>query len=86
MPAWWGDDAGRGKGYCPRLKFRAVERDLGAGYNCVRIDKAVKMTPVLAAGVSQTLRTMDNIVALIDAAAPAPAPRGPSKKTKERTV
>jgi hypothetical protein len=55
-------------------------------YNYVRINKVVKMAPATAAGVSQTLWTMDNIVALIDAAAPAPAPRGPYRKTKERTV
>jgi hypothetical protein len=34
----------------------------------------------MAAGVSKTLWTMDNIVALIDAAATAPKPRGPYKK------
>ena len=49
-------------------------------YNFVRINKAVKMVPAIAAGVSQTLWTMDNIVALIDAAAPTPTPRGPYKK------
>jgi hypothetical protein len=49
-------------------------------YNFVRINSAVKMSPAMAAGVSKTLWTMDDIVALIDAAAPAPKPRGPYKK------
>ena len=52
-------------------------------YNFVRINKAVKMSPAMAAGVSKTLWTMDDIVALIDAAAPAPKPRGPYKKRAE---
>jgi hypothetical protein len=38
------------------------------------------MAPAMASGVSKTLWTMDNIVALIDAAGPAPKPRGPYKK------
>ena len=49
-------------------------------YNFARINSAVKMAPAMAAGVSKTLWTMDNIVALIDAAAPAPKKRGPYKK------
>lgn len=53
-------------------------------YNFVRINKAVKMAPAMAAGVSKTLWTMDNIVGLIDAAAPKSGPRGPYKKTAQR--
>ena len=48
-------------------------------YNLVRINKAVKMAPAMAAGVSKALWTMDNIVGLIDAAAPKSGPRGPYK-------
>ena len=49
-------------------------------YNFVRINQAVKMSPAMAAGVSTTLWSIDNIVALIDAAAPKTGPRGPYKK------
>jgi hypothetical protein len=44
-------------------------------YNFVRIHKTLKCTPVMAAGVSKTLWSMDDIVALIDARAePAKRP------------
>jgi hypothetical protein len=49
-------------------------------YSFVRINKAVKMAPAMAAGVSSRLWEMSEIVALIDAAASAPKPRGPYKK------
>jgi hypothetical protein len=44
------------------------------------------MAPAMAAGVSKTLWTMDNIVALIDAAAPATTKRGPYKKRGAQEV
>lgn len=49
-------------------------------YNFVRIHKSLKMTPAMAAGVSDTLHDMEWIVGLIDAAVPAPKPRGPYRK------
>ncbi len=49
-------------------------------YNFVRIHKTLKMTPAMAAGVSDTLRDTAWIVGLIDARAPEPAKRGPYKK------
>ena len=49
-------------------------------YNFVRIHKTLKMTPAMAAGVSDTLYDMEWIVGLIDARAPAPKKRGPYKK------
>ena len=49
-------------------------------YNFVRIHKTLKMTPAMAAGVSDTLRDTAWIVSLIDARAPAPKKRGPYKK------
>ena len=48
--------------------------------NFVRMHKTLKMTPAMAAGVSDTLRDTAWIVGLIDARAPAPKKRGPYKK------
>jgi IS1 family transposase len=55
-------------------------------YNFVRIHKTVKMSPAMAAGVTGKLWSMEDIAALMDAAAPKPAlgkrgPRGPYKKS-----
>ncbi len=52
-------------------------------YNFVRIHKTLRVTPAMAAGVSDTLRDMEWIVSLIDARAPKPRPRGPYKKRAE---
>jgi IS1 family transposase len=49
-------------------------------YNFVRIHKSLRVTPAMAAGITDKLWTMENIVAMIDAAAPVPGPRGPYKK------
>ena len=49
-------------------------------YNFCRIHKSLKVTPAMAAGVSDTLHAMDWIVGLIDARAPKPGARGPYKK------
>jgi IS1 family transposase len=50
-------------------------------YNFGRIHKSLRITPAMAAGVSDHVWAMDEIVALIEAAAPAPKPRGKYKKT-----
>jgi len=49
-------------------------------YNFIRIHKTLKCSPAMAAGVSATLWSMEDIVKLIDARAEAPKPRGPYKK------
>lgn len=49
-------------------------------YNFVRIHKSLRMTPAMAAGVTDALHDMEWIVALIDARAPKPKKRGPYKK------
>lgn len=48
-------------------------------YNFVRVHKTVRMTPAMAAGISNTLHGMEWLAGLIDAAAPKPGPRGPYK-------
>lgn len=52
-------------------------------YNFVRIHKTLKCSPAMAAGISATLWSMEDVVALIDARAEAPKARGPYK-TKAR--
>jgi IS1 family transposase len=49
-------------------------------YNFVRIHKTLRVTPAMAAGVSASLWSMDDVVALLDAAATVPAKRGPYRK------
>lgn len=51
-----------------------------AFYNFCRIHKSLRVTPAMAAGITDRLWSLDDIVAKIDAMAPAPKPRGPYKK------
>lgn len=51
-----------------------------AFYNFVRIHKTLKVTPAMAAGVTDKLWSMEDIVALVDARRPVPGKRGPYKK------
>jgi len=51
-----------------------------AFYNFVRIHKTLRMTPAMAAGVVDTLWTMEDIAERIEARAPKPGKRGPYKK------
>jgi hypothetical protein len=48
-------------------------------YNFVRIHKTLRVTPAMAAGISDRLWSMDDIVTLIDAAEGEPQKRGPYK-------
>jgi hypothetical protein len=48
-------------------------------YNFVRIHKTLRVTPAMAAGVTDRLWEMKDIATLIDAR--APKPRGSYKKT-----
>ena len=52
-------------------------------YNFARIHKSLRVTPAMAAGITDKLMSMEDIVALIDAAAPAPGPRGPYRKNSK---
>ncbi len=49
-------------------------------YNFVRIHSSLRVTPAMAAGVTERLWDMTDIVKLIDDVAPKPVPRGPYKK------
>jgi len=49
-------------------------------HNFVRIHKSLRITPAMAADVSDRLWSMEELIERIDAMAPAPAPRGPYKK------
>ena len=45
-------------------------------YNFVRQHKAHRLSPAMAAGISDRLWSMEDIAALVEAAAPKPGPRG----------
>jgi IS1 family transposase len=49
-------------------------------YNFVRIHKTLRVTPAMAAGVTDRLWEVSDIVALLEAAEPKPGRRGPYKK------
>lgn len=49
-------------------------------YNFVRIHKSLKVTPAMAAGVSETLWTVERIAEEIEARRPQAGKRGPYKK------
>lgn len=51
-----------------------------AFYNFVRIHKTLRMTPAMAAGITDRLWTLEDIANRIEAAKPAPAKRGPYNK------
>ena len=52
-------------------------------YNFCRVHKTLRMSPAMAAGVTDTLHDMEWIVGLIDARAPKPGPRGPYRKRQQ---
>jgi IS1 family transposase len=49
-------------------------------YNFVRVHKTLRMSPAMAAGVSATLWTMEDIAERVEARRPKPGPRGPYRK------
>lgn len=51
-----------------------------AFYNFCRIHKTLRVTPAMAAGITDRLWSLEDIVTKIDALAPEPKPRGPYKK------
>lgn len=55
-------------------------------YNFVRIHKTLRVTPAMAAGVSDRLWEVSDIVALLEAAEPKPGKRGPYKPRASKTA
>jgi IS1 family transposase len=55
-------------------------------YNFVKMHKTIRCAPAMAAGVSDRLWSMEDIVALIDERAEAPKPRGPYMTKTKRTA
>jgi hypothetical protein len=49
-------------------------------YNFARIHKTLRITPAMAAGLSETTWTLEDIITMADSYAPASKPRGPYKK------
>ena len=50
-------------------------------YNFVKMHKTLRMTPAMAAGVSDRLWSVEDIADLLEAATAEPGKRGPYKKT-----
>jgi hypothetical protein len=53
-------------------------------YNFVKIHKAHKLTPAMAAGITDKLWSVEDIVALVEASEPKPGKRGPYKQRVAR--
>ena len=53
-------------------------------YNFTRIHKSLKVSPAMAAGITDTLWSLEDVVAKIDEMAPAPKKRGPYKKIDQK--
>jgi hypothetical protein len=54
-------------------------------HNFCRINKAVRMSPAMAAGLTDSLKDMTDIANMVEAAAPKPGPRGPYGTAAERS-
>ncbi len=54
-------------------------------YNFCRIHQSLRVTPAMAAGVTDRLWEIADIVQMIEDAAPKPGPRGPYKKRAENS-
>jgi IS1 family transposase len=55
-------------------------------YNFVRIHKTLRVTPAMAAGVSERLWEVSDIVALLEASEPKPGKRGPYKPRQPKAA
>jgi hypothetical protein len=51
-------------------------------YNFIRIHTTLRVTPAIAADLSKVVMSWEDLIALMDAEAPKPGPRGPYEKRK----
>ena len=49
-------------------------------YNFCRIHKTLRTSPAMAAGITDRLWSLEDVIARVDADAPSPKPRGPYRK------
>lgn len=49
-------------------------------YNFVRVHKSIRMTPAMAAGVTDTLRDMTWLAEMVEASLPKSGKRGPYRR------
>jgi hypothetical protein len=49
-------------------------------YNFSRIHKTLRITPAMAAGLSESIWTLEDLITMADSYAPASKPRGPYKE------
>lgn len=49
-------------------------------YNFIRVHQSLRVTPAMEAGIAKSPLTMEDVVAMVDAANPTPATRGPYRK------
>jgi hypothetical protein len=67
-------------GFSKRLEFHCYALALHfVHYNYVRVHLSLRMPPAMAAGISDRLWSMDDIVVLVDARNGPPRKRGPYK-------
>ena len=55
-------------------------------YSFVRIHKTLRVTPAMAAGLTDRLRNMEDVAALVEAAAPKLGKRGPYKPRQAKAA
>ena len=57
---------------------------LAMHYKFARVQKALRVTPAMEAGVSDHVWTYQEIIEMVDAFTPKPGPRGPYKKRSRK--
>lgn len=75
-----------GKARAVQLNRSSVEEaEYFAFYNFCRIHKTLRISPAMAAGITDRLWSLEDIVSKIDEMAPTPKSRGPYKKRSPKS-